>query len=230
METILDILAQAPGLWAFVLLLLCGLGMPPWSEEVVILGAGYFVAQDAIGFLPACAWCFAGILAGDTIIFSMGRLGGERVYSWPILRRSFRPARRKRFNAFFLKYGTRAVFFARFVPGVRMWTYLVAGNLRMPLWKFLALDFIGALLTVPVSVYLGALFAENLDRLRHLIHVYQTPIIALLVLGAVWFFLRLRKRRSRRLESLRAQRAARDLGQEQEGDGFGSNGEEEDAV
>lgn len=210
MQAVLEILASNPGLWAFLLLLSCGLGGPPWSEEIVLLGTGYFVAQGDIGFLIACAWCLAGILAGDTVIWSLGRFAGERVYSWPILRHSFRPARRKRFNRFFLKYGTRAVFFARFLPGIRLWTYLVAGNLRMKWWKFALLDMIGALLTVPISIFLGQKFAENLDYVQELMHRFKIPIIVVGVIGVTVILARLRQARRRKLERLRAERRERD--------------------
>lgn len=210
LETVLDILASNPGLWAFVLLLSCGLGAPPWSEEVVMLGTGYFVAQGDIGFVFACLWCLAGILAGDTVIWGLGRFAGDRVYAWPILRHSFRPARRKRFNRFFLKYGTRAVFFARFLPGIRLWTYLVAGNLRMKWWKFALLDLIGALLTVPISVYLGQMFAENLDHVQELMHRFQIPIIVIGAIAVVITVRRLRAGRRRKLERLLAERRERD--------------------
>ena len=163
LEMVLEFMAQAPGVWAFVLLVSCGLGGPPWSEEFVILGSGYFVANGDLAYLPAVAWCWGGILAGDTVIYMLGRFAGERVYSSRYLRRHLRPARMRRFNASFLQNGTKVVFFARFIPGVRMVAYLVAGNLRMRYLKFVVLDSIGAALTVPISVYLGWKFAANLD-------------------------------------------------------------------
>ena len=210
LETVLAILSSNPGVWAFALLVACGLGLPPWSEELVILGSGYFVAEGDLSYWAACMWCFAGILAGDSVLWGLGRFAGERVYSWPILRRSFRPARRKRFNRFFLKYGTRAVFLARFLPGVRLWTYLVAGNLRMPWWKFALLDTIGALLTVPVSVWLGYQFAENLEHLLGVLDRFKGPLLGIAALLAVWFLLRLGRGRRERLRRLLHKRRARD--------------------
>lgn len=218
METVLELLARSPGIWAFALLLACGLGLPPWSEEVVILGSGYFVAQGDLGFVAACLWCFGGILAGDSLIWALGRFAGERVYSWPLLRRSFKPARRKRFNRFFLKYGTRAVFLARFLPGVRLWTYLVAGNLRMPWWKFATLDCIGALLTVPISVYLGMKFSENLHHVQELMHRFQVPLLVIGVLLVAFFVLRRGRRRRSRLLRLLARRRHHGFGKDAESD------------
>lgn len=209
MEAILEALATHPGLYAFLLLLACGLGLPPWSEELVLLACGYMVAEGHLGFAAALGWCSGGILLGDSALFLAGRLAGERVAHWPVIRRAMRPARRRRFNTQFLKYGTRVVFLARFLPGVRMLTYLVAGNLGMPWWKFLLLDGLGMLLTVPISVWLGWKFASNLDLVLEWSHRLQVPLAILALIAAWWAFRRFRSTRWARLQSLREERRDR---------------------
>lgn len=209
METVLQLLARAPGLATFGLLVLCGLGLPPWSEELVILASGYFVAEGSLLYGEAVAWCFAGILAGDSIIYGLGAWVGEDVYRWPVLRRHMKARHRHKFNRLFIRHGTGAVFLARFLPGFRMVAYFVAGNLGMRYWKFVLLDALGAVVTVPVSVWLGYLLAENIDKAQELFHRYQIPI-ALVVGLAIVLALRLRRRhRVERLHSLHQQRAKR---------------------
>ena len=210
MESVLEHMAQNPELWAFLLLVACGLGLPPWSEELVILGSGYFVAEGEISYLAAVLWCWAGILTGDTVIYSLGRFTGDRVYHWPVLRSHLRPARRRRFNSSFLKHGTKVVFFARFLPGVRMVAYLVAGNLRMKYWKFVLLDSIGAGLTVPISVYLGWKFASNLDYVQDLIHHYRFPLLVLAAVAAAVITIRLGRVRKERFFTILRMRKNRD--------------------
>lgn len=210
MESILEHLSSHPGLWAFLLLFACGLGLPPWSEELVILASGWAVAEGHLTYLAAVLWCSAGILAGDSLLFAFGRLAGDRVHQWPLLRRALRPKRRQRFNEQFLRYGTRVVFLARFLPGVRTLTYLVAGNLGMPWWKFLLLDGLGMLITVPVSVWLGWKFAANLDEVQLWLHRFQIPLAILGLALAIWLFLRFRRRRGRRLRELLLRRKRRD--------------------
>lgn len=210
MEAVYEYMAQSPELWTFLLLVACGLGLPPWSEELVILTSGSFIALDGISFLGSVFWCWAGILAGDTIIFGLGRFAGDRAYSWPILKSHLRPARRRRFNSSFLKHGTKVVFFARFLPGVRMVAYLVAGNLRMPYWKFVTLDSIGAALTVPVSVWLGWKFAANLDYVLEKMHQYQWPLLILGLLVAAFIVVRLGRARKERFLRILRMRKKRD--------------------
>lgn len=210
MDAVLEHMAQNPGLWAFMLLLACGLGLPPWSEELVILGSGYFVSTGDLSFLAAVFWCWGGILAGDSIIYMLGRFFGERVYGWPVLRRHLKPARRQRFNASFLKNGTKVVFAARFVPGVRTVAYLVAGTLRMPYHKFVALDSLGAALTVPVSVFLGWKFAANLDYVLEIMHLFRVPLLILACIGVAVLVYRLSKARKNRFLALIRRRKQRD--------------------
>lgn len=199
METVLDLLASAPALATFGLLLLCGLGLPPWSEEIVILASGYFVAEGALSYGEAVGWCFAGILAGDSVIYLLGAWVGERVYHWPVLRSHMKARHRNKFNRLFFRHGTLAVFLARFLPGFRMVAYFVAGNLGMRYPKFLMLDSIGAALTVPISVYAGMVLAENIDKAQELFHKYQIPIA---ILGALALIVVLRVRRNRRIARL----------------------------
>jgi len=209
LEQILEALQSYPAAATFALLVLCGLGLPPWSEELVILASGYFVAQDAMSFGEAVFWCYAGIIAGDSIIYGLGAWVGERVYRWPILRAHMNTRQRNKFNRLFLRHGALAVFFARFIPGYRMVAYFVAGNLGMRYPKFLLLDSIGAALTVPISVYLGFVLADNLDQAQEMFHRYQIPIALAVIVGIV-VAIRVRKqRRLQRLSDLQRQRIER---------------------
>lgn len=209
LETVLEVLASAPALATFGLLVLCGIGFPPWSEEIVLLAAGYFVAEGALTYPEAVGWCFTGILVGDSIIYLLGAWVGERVYHWPVLRSHMKARHRNKFNKLFFRHGTLAVFLARFLPGFRMVAYFVAGNLGMRYWKFLLLDSIGALLTVPISVYAGMKLAEHLDKAQELFHKYQVPILVVCVLALVIGLRVRRNRRIARFSELQRERADR---------------------
>ena len=209
MESILELLTLYPGPIAFVLLVACGLGLPPWSEEIVILGTGYLVAEGHLSFVAALGWCLAGLLAGDSLIYLLGSVVGERVYSWPLLRRRMGQRQRARFNRRFQQEGTKAVFIARFVPGFRLVAYFVAGNLGMPYWKFLALDVVGCALSVPLAVWIGKVFSENLDQAIQVLKGLEIPlaIAGVGILGLLLY--RAGARRRQRLFALRRERAAR---------------------
>ena len=209
MEWVLDSLQAYPGPVAFVLLVACGLGLPPWSEEIVTIAMGHFVAEGHLTLTSALLWGYAGLLAGDSVVYWLGDHVGERVYSWPILGRHLGPRRRHRFNRFLLQHGGKAVFAARFVPGLRIIAYFVAGNLRMPYWKFFALDSIGAAIYAPAGVFLGYFFTDNLEQALHWIERFQIPIAVLGILGIVLIIRLWGRSRRRRLAGLRRLRSER---------------------
>ncbi|MFT7516723.1 MAG: membrane-associated protein [Myxococcota bacterium] len=169
--------------------------------------------MQKIGFGEAVVWCWGGIIAGDSIIYFLGRFVGARVYSWPVLRSHFRPVKRKRFEQRFHEHGTKATFLARFFPGFRMIAFFVAGNMRFSYVKFVTLDSIGAALTVPISIYLGQKFSQNLDHVQELMHEFRLPliIVAVLVVAIVTYLLgHTRRVKLRNLLHLRKQRSKDD--------------------
>ena len=70
----------------------------------------------------------------------------------------------------------------RFLPGLRSPIYLVAGmSHRISYITFIIMDGLAALISVPVWIYLGFFFADNLDTLMTYVHDVQKAIY--LVLG-----------------------------------------------
>ena len=62
----------------------------------------------------------------------------------------------------FVRYGNRMLFIARFLPGMRTTVYLTAGTShRVSFLRFLLIDGLAALISVPFWVYLGYFGADN---------------------------------------------------------------------
>jgi membrane protein DedA with SNARE-associated domain len=149
----------------FVALLLCGVGLP-MPEEVPLLASGALVHRNAVSFVPITLTCSVAILLGDSLPFWLGRLYGMRALQIRTVRRVLHPERFARFEAKFQRHGDWATFFLRFLPGLRIPGYFVAGTMRMNYLRFLAIDAAGVLLSVPVSIWFGALAYRAL--LEHL--------------------------------------------------------------
>lgn len=150
------------------ILVLCGLGLPV-PEEVTLIGSGYvsFLAEREGAAHPnwilSSVVCVVGILAGDSIVYCLGRRFGNSLLKLPIIKHELTPTRLAKFDKLFDKYGDRAIFFSRFIMGVRLASYFVAGRQKMPYFKFILLDLGGALLSGPTSVWFGYHFGEAIE-------------------------------------------------------------------
>ena len=141
----------------FGVLFLCGIGLPI-PEEVTLISSGVIVGFGLADFWIASIVCVAAILIGDSIIFFTGRkLGQSFPDSWFI-----RAINNRKVHRQFEKHGTKAVFFARFLAGVRIGVYAYAGQHGMRWPKFIFLDLLGALISGPTSVFFGMWAAEKL--------------------------------------------------------------------
>src|SRR5215470_16440862 len=80
MDSLLTLVARYRYAAMFSVLLFCGLGLP-LPEEVTLIASGLAVGWEEANFWIASLVCVAGILAGDSMIFAMGRYYGRRFLS-----------------------------------------------------------------------------------------------------------------------------------------------------
>ena len=161
MDALLDILGRYKYAAMFGILFLCGLGLPI-PEEVTLLGSGLAVGWKQADFWLASLACVLGILAGDGLIFLLGRTYGRKFLGTPLMRWVLTEKRQGKIHDLFAKHGAKAVFFARFFAGVRIGVYAYAGQHGMSFVRFLFLDFLGALISGPTSIFIGKFAAEKM--------------------------------------------------------------------
>jgi membrane protein DedA with SNARE-associated domain len=192
------------------MLILCGVGLP-MPEEPILLLAGVVAVEntavegggDHVGLhallLRFTVVCSVGILIGDLLCFYLGRRIGRDIFKWRWVGKIATRPRRVRAERWFQEYGAWAIFLARFLAGVRLVMYFSAGmSRRVSVWKFVAMDFLGTLVSVPTSIWLAALAWEKLrdfDKAREKLGSFHKVLLAALVVGIVAWFLMARKRR-----------------------------------
>jgi membrane protein DedA with SNARE-associated domain len=104
----------------------------------------------------------AGALLGDGSAFLLGyREQREILKAWPL---SNYPRLVSQSEAFFNRWGTLAVFFARFVPPIRAFVPITAGALGMAPPMFYAVNIPAVLLWAPAHVLPGVLAVSALHR------------------------------------------------------------------
>jgi len=104
----------------------------------------------------------AGALLGDGSAFWIGhRAQREILNAWPL---SNYPRLVAQSEAFFHRWGTLAVFFARFVPPIRAFVPVTAGALGMAPLRFYAVNIPAILLWAPAHVLPGVLAVSALHE------------------------------------------------------------------
>ena len=173
---------QAYGL-IFGVLFFCGMGLPV-PEDITLISAGYLAGKGKISFAGAMIVGFVGVLIGDTILFTIGRKYGRRVFAWPGARRIFTPERVRKAEDKIQQNAKLICFTARFAPGLRAPVYLTAGVLKVPFRTFFFQDGLAALVSVPVWIWAGWYFHEEMEKAFDLVaesHIYLIGLVLLVV-------------------------------------------------
>ena len=128
-----------------------------------------------------------GVLVGDGIMFMLGRHYGNQILKFRPVGKMLNPKRYALIRQKFDQYGNRVMFVARFLPGLRSPMFLVAGmSGKVSFMRWLMMDGLAAILTVPLWVYLGHFGAENKDWLMKQVHQFQYGLYIVCAIGAAW--------------------------------------------
>jgi membrane protein DedA with SNARE-associated domain len=168
----------------FMILFLCGLGLPI-PEELTLLTGGFFVYLGVIRFYPTLVISFLGILGGDLTIYSIGKKWGQELLNHRNLSWIITKSRLERVRQFFCEHGSKTVLIARFISGFRVAAFFAAGMMGVKLGKFLLLDFLGALILIPLLTLLGLYFGESIGWLSDVIHRIDFWLTVVAILACV---------------------------------------------
>jgi len=185
----------------FGVLLLCGFGLPI-PEDISLIAGGII---SGLGYTNVHLMVFigyAGVMLGDSIIYNLGRIFGQKVFSKKIVGKKLNSQWYDRILKSFQKNGKWVLFAARFLPGLRTPIFLTAGITRfVGFGTFFLIDSIAALISVPVWVYLGYYGASNREQLLHWMRDTKIGIVILLVIFAiVWYVSRFFKKKLEKAE------------------------------
>ena len=174
-----------------------GLGVP-LPEEIPVLAAGVLAHEGVVRWWIALPLCLVAILGGDTVLYWVGHHWGEHILDWRVVRFILTPAREEDLKAGYRRHGMKIVFTARHVIGLRAAAFLTAGISHVPFWKFLTVDAVAALVSVPFGFFLAFLFADQVQQIFSDVHRVERWLgLAVLVVIAVWVAIVARRRSQR---------------------------------
>jgi membrane protein DedA with SNARE-associated domain len=169
-----------------LMLIVCGLGVPI-PEDLTLLAAGVICALSQSGSAPLhLNWmiiiCLIGIIIGDSIMFLLGYFLKDKMSDFFIFRSLFNHKYYKVLQRKMSKVGYGFLFTARFLPGVRALIFVISGSShRINYFLFLLVDFLAALISVPLIVYAGYHFANDLSYIVAVIKRSELLFAAVLI-------------------------------------------------
>ena len=121
-----------------------------FSEDAATLGGAAMAAAGLLATPLGLAACFLGIWLGDLGLYALARCFGRPFLKRDWVKRRVNEDRLARSEAWWKKRGLLVLLVARFVPGLRMPTYLIAGTLAVPFLSFAAVTALMGLVWVPL--------------------------------------------------------------------------------
>lgn len=184
-------LLEGVGPWALVVIGLIvfiesGLLFPFLPGDSLLITAGLVHERLGLSVGLIALVAFVAAAAGDQAGYLLGSRFGPRLFKDDA--RVLKTSRLRETEAFFAKYGGRALVLGRFVPVIRTYVPLAAGSARYPYRKFLPWNLAGAFLWAVGVVVAGSLLGgvpfitKNIDVLLTLIVLIS---VAPIVIGAV---------------------------------------------
>jgi membrane protein DedA with SNARE-associated domain len=177
---------------AIFLLLTIGIWFMPLAEEIALITAGYLYYSSQVRLVPVLTTAGAGVFVGDFLAFWMGRRwGGTRLQStlaflgnhWWL----------NKVKALLDQHGMRALFYARFLPGVRLFAHVLVGVHGMSVATYTQISLLSITIYVPVVFALAYACGEEIDAALSLLNrLGNVAWGMLLFVVGLWFILRLR--------------------------------------
>lgn len=171
-----------------IVLLLCGFGLPI-PEDITLISAGILASSGSISIEGALFISFFGVMLGDSTLFFLGKKYGRKVYTWPLFNKVFTPERVEKAETRIRRNAKYICFIARFMPGLRAPIFLTAGTMGVRSSTFLLADGSAALFSVPIWVFLGNWFGDNIDLVLATAKKVNYVLLIILAVLIIGFFI-----------------------------------------
>jgi membrane protein DedA with SNARE-associated domain len=190
LASIVIAIISAGGYVGVVLLMAIESACIPLPSEIIMPFAGFLVYTGRFNLFWAATAGALGCNLGSVIAYEIGYFGGRPLvekyggYIW-VSGRDLDMADR-----FFERFGSAAVFIGRLLPVIRTFIALPAGIARMPRLRFHIYTFAGSWPWCFGLAWVGMKLGEKWETdpsLRQWLHRLDAVIIALLLVGLIFF-------------------------------------------
>ncbi len=173
-----------------VLGLLVGLesaGIPLPGETALIAGSA-LAKNGGLEIEVVIAVAAAAAIIGDSAGYAVSRRYGRRLLTRPGRTQARRMDVLTRGEAFFDRHGPKAVFFGRWITGLRVWASWLAGITHMPYRQFLMWNALGGITWAITIGVLGYIVGTAAERVVERAGLGAAILIGALAIAALIYF------------------------------------------
>jgi membrane protein DedA with SNARE-associated domain len=153
--------------------------------------------------------CYVGLVLGDVIIYRIGWMTGPTLFRKKWFRRHISTKRIEAMRTNLHKRTMLTILVARHLFYIRTATFLMCGAVRISFVRFLVMDAIAALITAPLMMGIGFIFAHNYDAIVRWVRDLKFVLLGFGVLTALFLYRRYKRTKEEVDEDMEA--AAADL-------------------
>ena len=167
----------------------------PVPSEATMLFAGFNVSRGEYSLFAAVMTGVVANVVGSWLAYWVGRAGRVDILEKHGRKLHIKRSHLEWADRWFERHGDATVFFTRMLPIVRTFISLPAGVARMPFRRFTLLTFLGCLPWVFMLTLIGREAGDNWARWKDNLHYVDYTVLAAIVVGVAWLFVRNRRRR-----------------------------------
>jgi len=167
----------------------------PFPSEVVMIPAGYLASQGEMNIYLVVFFGIFGSLSGAVFNYLLALKYGRSFLSKYGKYVLIKEETLQSMETFFDKHGDISTFSGRLIPAVRQYISLPAGLAKMNLWRFSLYTSLGAGIWVVILTLLGYFIGHNQDMIDQYLPLIIITILALLVIGII-FYIRMKIKKS----------------------------------
>jgi membrane protein DedA with SNARE-associated domain len=161
---------------------------PPLPSEVILPFAGFAAASGRMDLIAVLLWTTAGSVLGALALYGVGALlGRDRTVAIAGKLPLVKVSDIEKTEAWFLRHGTKAVFFGRMIPVFRSLISVPAGVERMRMPVFLALTTLGSAIWNTLFVLAGYALGDNWTQVTDIVSAYSKVVLVGALLAVLGF-------------------------------------------
>lgn len=162
----------------------------PIPEDIALIGGGVACYLGTAQLIPMILMGMFAVLSGDLFIFYLGHRWASNLLEHRMTHKLATPERLAKLRVKFHEHQLKTIFVGRFLPGVRALVFLTAGAMKISVWKFLLMNGLAALISVPAFIILGWVFGRSYKKLEEQVaeikHIVIFVLIGITIIWVLW--------------------------------------------